>query len=118
MAGVSCDGMRCVLRVRRSYHGLSAFVGLDVHSEHTFATVLDGDGRLVAQRKIENEKIPSFLKLFQVEKVGVEASTHVTPLYRALQREGYQVLVSHPKKTRERYISYLLIGALSVNQSQ
>jgi len=57
---------------------MSAFVGLDVHSEKTFATVLDQN----------------------VEKVGLEASTYVAPLYRALVKEGYKVEVSHPKKTR------------------
>ena len=79
---------------------MSTFVGLDVHSEKTFATVLDQDGRVVAQRRMMNEHVPNFLKLFNVEKVGLEASTYVAPLYRALVREGFQVLVSHPKKTR------------------
>ena len=79
---------------------MSAFVGLDVHSEKTFATVLDQDGQVVAQRRMMNELVPSFLRLFNVEKVGLEASTYVAPLYRALVREGYRVEVSHPKKTR------------------
>jgi transposase len=47
-----------------------------------------------------NELVPSFLRLFNVEKVGLEASTYVAPLYRALVKEGYRVEVSHPKKTR------------------
>jgi len=34
---------------------MSAFVGLDVHSEKTFATVLDQDGRVVTQRRMINE---------------------------------------------------------------
>jgi len=92
--------MRKDLCERRSSHVMSAFVGLDVHSEKTFATVLDQDGRVVAQRRMMNEHVPDFLKLFNVEKVGLEASTYVAPLYRALVREGFQVLVSHPKKTR------------------
>jgi hypothetical protein len=79
---------------------MSAFIGLDVHKEHTFATVLDQDGRVVAQRRMMNEHIPNFLEQFNVEKVGLEASTHVAPLYRALVSEGYRVEVSHPKKTR------------------
>jgi hypothetical protein len=70
---------------------MSTFVGLDVHSEHTFATVLDRDGTIVVQRKMVNELVPSFLKLFSVERVGLEASTHVAPLYRALVDEGYRV---------------------------
>ena len=79
---------------------MSAFVGLDVHSESTYATVLGLDGRVVDQRKMPNEHVPGFLRLFKVERVGVEASTHVAPIYRALVKEGYDVLVSHPKKTR------------------
>jgi len=79
---------------------MSVFVGLDVHSEKTFATVLDQDGRVAAQRRMINEFVPSFLRLFNVEKVGLEASTYVAPLYRALVKEGYKVEVSHPKKTR------------------
>ena len=74
---------------------MSAFVGLDVHSEMTYATVLDFDGRVVAQRKLVNEGVPEFLRLFNVERVGLEASTHVVPLYRALVGEGYRVQVSH-----------------------
>jgi len=85
---------------RRSCHVMSAFVGLDVHSEHTFATVIGPDGRVVDQRKMLNELVPTFLKLFRVERVGLEASTHVAPLYRILVKEGYVVQVSHPKKTR------------------
>jgi len=91
--------MRKDLCGRRSSHVMSAFVGLDVHSEKTFATVLDQDGRVVAQRRIMNELVPSFLENFNVEKVGLEASTYVAPLYRALVKEGYRVEVSHPKKT-------------------
>ena len=64
------------------------------------ATVLDQDGRVVAQRRMINELVLSFLRLFNVEKVGLEASTYVAPLYRALVKEGYKVEVSHPKKTR------------------
>ena len=47
-----------------------------------------------------NEHVPEFLRLFNVERVGLEASTHVAPIYRALVKEGYEVQVSHPKKTR------------------
>jgi len=78
---------------------MSAFVGLDVHSESTYATVLGLDGRVVDQRKMPNEHVPGFLRLFKVERVGLEASTHVAPLYRTLVKKGYLVLVSHPKKT-------------------
>jgi len=80
---------------RRSSHEHLCRFGCD--SEKTFATVLDQDGRVVAQRR---KLVLGFLRLFNVEKVGLEASTYVAPLYRALVKEGYKVEVSHPKKTR------------------
>jgi len=79
---------------------MSAYIGLDVHKDSTFVTVLDQDGRVAVQRKLPNERVPSFLKQFNVEKIGLEASTHVVPLYRALVSRGFRVEVSHPKKTR------------------
>jgi transposase len=47
-----------------------------------------------------NELVPGFLEKFKVLKVGLKASTHVVPLYRALVGRGFRVEVSHPKKTR------------------
>jgi len=79
---------------------MSAYIGLDVHKDYTFATVLDQTGRVVVQKRLPNEHVPSFLEEFNVLKVGLEASTHVFPLYRALVGRGFRVEVSHPKKTR------------------
>jgi hypothetical protein len=76
---------------------MSAYIGLDVHKDWSFATVLDQDGRVVVQRRMANELVPSFLGNFNVLKVGLEASTHVAPLYRALVDRGFRVEVSHPK---------------------
>jgi transposase len=76
------------------------FCGLDVHKESTYATILGQDGEVVAQRRKSNEEIPTFLKPYPVEKVAMEASTNIAPLYRRLTEEGYQVTVSHPRKTR------------------
>jgi transposase len=47
-----------------------------------------------------NEEVPDFLRPHDVEKVAMEASTSIAPLYRKLVDEGYQVTVSHPRKTR------------------
>jgi hypothetical protein len=66
--------MGSALRTRRSRHGMSAFVGLDVHTEQTFATVLDPAGRVVAQQRMPNDWVPAFLERFHVERVGLEAS--------------------------------------------
>ena len=74
--------------------------GLDVHKEYSYATVLGPDGEKMAQRRMLNEEVPAFLKQYRVEQVAMEATTSIAPLYRRLTDEGYDVLVSHPKKTR------------------
>ena len=80
---------------------MSAIVsGLDVHKEYTHATVLGPDGTLMARGRIPNEEVPAFLKPHGVERVAMESSTNIASLYRRLVEEGYDVLVSHPKKTR------------------
>ena len=89
------------LSLRRSSHAISAFVcGLDVHKETTYATILGPEGEIVAQRRMHNEEVPTFLRPHPVERVAMEASTSIAPLYRRLTEEGYQVTVSHPRKTR------------------
>jgi len=80
---------------------MSAVVcGLDVHKESTYATVLDHNGQVIIQRKMPNEDIPRFLEPLHPDKLAMEASTYIIPLYRKLVEQGYTVTVSHPKKTR------------------
>ena len=79
---------------------MSAVVcGLDVHKETTYATVLNRDGQVLVQRKMQNEDIPAFLDMTRPEKLAMEASTYIIPLYRKLTENGYDVTVSHPRKT-------------------
>ena len=49
---------------------------------------------------MSNEEVPAFLKPYRVDRVAMEASTSIAPLYRRHVEEGYDVIVSHPKKTR------------------
>jgi transposase len=80
---------------------MSALVcGLDVHKDSTYATILDSDGKIVSQRRMSNETVLSYLSSYSVERIGMESSNQVAPLYRALTKNGYVVSVSHPKKTR------------------
>ena len=71
-----------------------------MHKESTYATVLGPYGERLAQARMLNEEVPAFLKPHSVERVAMEASTGITPLYRKLVEEGYDVLVLHPRKTR------------------
>ena len=80
---------------------MSAFVcGLDVHKDSTYATILDSDGKIVNQTKMNNERVLSYLSHFNVGKVAMESSNQVASLYRQLASKGHSVVVSHPKKTR------------------
>ena len=74
--------------------------GLDVHKEYTYATIMGPDGEKMAQRRMPNEEVPASLKPYRVERVAMEATTSIAPLYRRLTQEGYHITVSHPKKTR------------------
>ena len=95
------DGMGSVKRQRRSRHIMSALVcGLDVHKDSTYATILNSEGKIVDQTRMENEKVASYLSQFKVGKVAMESSTAVASLYRQLKREGFDAVVSHPKKTK------------------
>ena len=76
------------------------FCGLDVHKESTYATILDSNGKIVGQRRMANDRILPYLSEYRIDRIGMEASNQVAPLYRELRRNGYDVLVSHPKKTR------------------
>jgi transposase len=47
-----------------------------------------------------NERVLPYLSHFKVCKVGMESSNQIAPLFRQLTSKGYDVVVSHPKKTR------------------
>ena len=67
--------MRSVLRGWRSSHVMSAFVcGLDVHKGSTYATILDQNGKIVNQARMNNEKVLSYLSHFDISKVAMESS--------------------------------------------
>jgi thiamine pyrophosphate-dependent acetolactate synthase large subunit-like protein len=57
-------------------------------------------GEVVECRKLGNDEVVSFLDQNPVDKVAMESSTSIVPVYRALRGRGYNVLVSHPKKAR------------------
>ena len=49
---------------------------------------------------MNNEKVLPYLSQFKVSRVGMESSNQIAPLFRQLSSLGYDVVVSHPKKTR------------------
>lgn len=49
---------------------------------------------------MENERVLPYLAHFKISKVGMESSNQIAPLFRQLTSKGFDVVVSHPKKTR------------------
>jgi hypothetical protein len=79
--GVVVDGMKCYTPAALT-HTMSALVcGLDVHKDSTYATILDFEGKIVNQSRMENEKVASYLSHYGVCKVAMESSTAVAPMY-------------------------------------
>jgi len=79
----------------------SLVCGLDVHKDSVYATVMSYGGEVVERRKLlDKDEVVSFLGRYPIDKVAMESSTSIVPVYRALRGKGYNVLVSHPKKTR------------------
>jgi transposase len=98
---VETDGMGSVKRAGRSRHTMSAVVcGLDLHKDSTYATILNSEGKIINQMRMTNEKVLPYLSHFKVGKVAMEASTSMVSLYRQLAGQGFDVVVSRPKKTR------------------
>lgn len=77
------------------------FCGFDVHrSGSSYAAIVDELGNVVQEKKMSNDSILEFVGLHHPTRVAMEASPSITTVYRKLVREGYDVLVSHPTKTR------------------
>ena len=78
----------------------SLVCGLDVHKNSVYATVMSYRGEVVEERKLRNDEVAHFLGRYPIDKVAMESSTSIVPIYRTLREKGYTLLVSHPKKTR------------------
>jgi hypothetical protein len=81
---------------RRSSHVMSALVcGLDVHKDWTYATILNHEGKVINQMRMSTEKVLSYLAHYNVNRVAMESSTAIAPLYRKLTSKGFDVARAH-----------------------
>jgi hypothetical protein len=78
----------------------SLVCGLDVRKNGVYVTVMNYDGKVIEKRKLTNDEVPNYLGRYPIDKVAMESSMSNVPIYRALRGRGYEILVSHPKKTR------------------
>ncbi|MFP3985624.1 MAG: hypothetical protein ACLFU9_06645, partial [Candidatus Bathyarchaeia archaeon] len=49
--------------------------------------------------RMKTEKVLSYLARFNISRVAMESSNHGASLDRRLESKGYDVIVSHPRKT-------------------
>jgi hypothetical protein len=48
---------------------------------------------VVKRRKLSTDEVAGFLDWYPVDKVAIESSTSVVPIYRALRGKGYTMIV-------------------------
>ena len=77
------------------------FIGLDVHKDYLQAAVLDAEGQLVRQQRINNskEEITNFFQPYDKARVVIESSTTWYPIYQLLS-DRHEVTLSNPAKTK------------------
>ena len=78
------------------------YAGMDVHKKFCQIIVCTKEGEIIRKGKIRtNEKeIREFFYGLKNVKVAIEASTNYSYIVDALVKEGYEVLVAHPLRTR------------------
>lgn len=79
------------------------YVGLDVHKRYAWATVLDGDGNIVQEKRFSctGKELIDFVGSLSVgDKVVMEASSTWTHIYDLIDGRGIEVLLAHPLQTK------------------
>lgn len=78
------------------------YVGIDLHKEKVYGTILDENGTVVKEGKFENKKT-DFIEFFQEvdrAQVAMGAIGFCHPVYDLLEEMGFDVSLAHPLKTR------------------
>jgi transposase len=81
------------------------YIGLDLHKKSIFATVLDGDGKVLSKTQIgpKSRDILYYLKRQGTKdelSVAMEASYNWPYYYRAVEEAADTIVLAHPLKTR------------------
>ena len=54
-----------------------------------YATMMSCGREVIERRKLSTDEVAGFLDRYPVDKVAMESSTSIVPVYRALRRKGY-----------------------------
>jgi transposase len=97
--------------IRFAYHNLNLkemhmkYIGLDLHKRNIFATVLDGDGKILSRANVSSkrEDISHYLRRLgsgDELSIAIEASYNWLYYYRILEDITDNITVAHPLKTK------------------
>lgn len=78
------------------------YIGMDLHKNYLQIAVIDNDGRLLQNTRVENdiEQIGSFFKDIDDAKVVMESSSVWYNIYSYLKERNLDVILSNPLKTK------------------
>jgi transposase len=78
------------------------YTGLDLHRSSSYITTVDERGNIISQKKLpSNGEVVDFLKEFGEEmEIAIESTPSWYWLYDQLEKEGFDVKLSHPLKTK------------------
>jgi hypothetical protein len=48
---------------------------------------------VIDRRKLSTDEVAGFLDRYPVDKVAIESSTSIVPVYRALRGKGYTIII-------------------------
>jgi len=78
-------------------------IGLDVHKRSVYATVMNDNGNIIAQRNMENniETVNGFLSVYKDHDIVIESSTSGKYLCKELLKLNYKIHLINPSKVPE-----------------
>ena len=79
------------------------YIGMDTHKRYSQVAIMDADGSLVDERRLEHVRDFAELEAFALEfagsQVAIEATGHYRPIYETLD-DHMDVTLVHPSKTK------------------
>lgn len=78
------------------------YVGLDLHLESTYGTIMDEDGTIMKEGKFATKKedFAAFLGDINEAKIAIESTGFSMPWVEFLEEKGFEVFLAHPAKVR------------------
>ena len=79
------------------------YTGIDLHKRTSFITTIDADGKMVRRANLQNVEediLAYFANLADKTKIVIESMASWHWLYDLLCREGFEVVISNPVKTK------------------